>query len=450
MKASAKMDMCTGPMLKKIIVFTIPIILSTVLQKLFTMADLVIVGQFCGSLSVGAVGSTNSLNTLFINLFIGLSVGGGVAVGNAVGAKDDNDIKKTVHTAIPFSVICGAIVSVLGVFLARTMLELMGTPADVLPLAVTYMQIHFAGMIFNIIYNFGAAILRAVGDSKSPLYFLFISGVINVILNVILVTLFDMDVAGVALATSVSYAISAVLVILKLMKRDDACKLILSEMKLYSKPLKKMLLVGIPSGIQSTLFAISNVIIQSSVNSFGSIAISGNSAASSIESFHYVLHNSFYQTALSFSAQNAGAKKYKRVKKTLIICALCATVLSLVSGALIYAFGPQLLSIYITDSKEAIRYGLERLAIFAFTYFLSGIQEIFTGTLRGLGNSIAPMIISVMGICVFRVFWIFVIFDMPQFHSLLWLFLSYPISWILTIAALLVTFTIVYNRRKTA
>jgi len=279
---------------------------------------------------------------------------------------------------------------------------------------------------------------------------LFISGVIDVILNEILVTLFDMDVAGVALATSVSYAISAVLVILRLMKRDDACKLILSEMRLYSRPLKKIMLVGIPSGIQSTLFAISNVIIQSSVNSFGSIAISGNSAASSIESFHYVLHNSFYQTALNFSAQNAGAKKYKRVKKTLIICALCATVLSLVSGALIYAFGPQLLSIYITDSQEAIRYGLERLAIFSFTYFLSGIQEIFTGTLRGLGNSIAPMIISVIGICVFRVFWIFVIFDMPQFHSLVWLFFSYPISWILTIAALVVTFIIVYNKRKTA
>lgn len=444
---SKQIDMCNGPMFWNIILYTIPIILTSVLQILFNAADLVVVGRYCGSNSVAAVGATGSLTTLFVNLFIGISVGAGVCVAHAIGSHDDILTQRTIHTAIPFSLICGGMVSIIGILFSSPMLRLMNTPDDILPLSSLYMKIYFAGMIFNMLYNFAAAILRASGDSKSPLYFLTISGVVNVILNVIFVTAFHLDVAGVALATTISQALSATLVIYKLMKRDDACKFTISKMRIDAKPLKKMLVIGIPSGLQSTTFAISNVIIQSSVNSFGAIAVSGNAAAASIEGFHYVSLNAFYHTALNFSGQNSGAKKFDRVKKTYIISALSATVIGLVIGLLIFVFAKPLLSIYITDSTEAIAYGFERILIFAFTYFLCGVMEVSTGTLRGMGCSLPPMIISIIGVCGFRISWIYTVFQIPKYHSLTSLFFSYPISWIATILCLLGVFIHVYKKR---
>lgn len=442
-------DMCNGPLLPKIISYTIPIILTSILQLLFNAADLVVVGRFCGSITVAAVGSTGALTTLFVNFFIGISGGAGVCVAHAIGSKDDELVHRAVHTAIPFSIISGAVVSLLGILFSEPMLRLMKTPEDVLPLSSLYMKIYFAGMVFNMLYNFAAAILRAAGDSRSPLIFLTVSGIVNIILNVIFVTAFDMGVAGVAIATTTSQALSAVLVTIALRKRTDACRVSIRKMHFYKQPLKKMLLIGIPSGLQSTIFSISNVIIQSSVNSFGPIAVSGNAAAANIEGFHYVTLNAFYHTALNFSGQNSGAKKYDRVKKSIIICSLSATVIGLVFGLLIFLLSDTLLSIYITDSAEAIAYGAERILIFAFTYFLCGIMEVCTGTIRGLGNSVAPMLISIIGVCGVRITWIFTLFQLPQFHTLKCLFLSYPISWIATIICLLIVFVSIY-RKKTA
>ena len=442
-----QIDMCNGPMFTKIIAYTIPIILTSVLQILFNAADLVVVGRFCGSNSVAAVGATGSLTTLFVNLFIGISVGAGVCVAHSIGSHDDHLTQRTIHTAIPFSLICGGIVSVIGIILSAPMLRLMNTPEEILPLSSLYMKIYFAGMIFNMLYNFAAAILRASGDSQSPLYFLMISGVVNVVFNVIFVTVFHLDVAGVALATTISQALSAVLVLIKLMRRDDACRFSFAKMKIDSKPLKKMLLIGIPSGLQSTMFAISNVIIQSSVNSFGAIAMSGNAAAASIEGFHYVTLNAFYHTALNFAGQNAGAKKFDRVKKTLVIASLSATAVGLIMGLFIFLFANPLLSIYITDSKEALAYGYERILIFAFTYFMCGVMEVCTGVLRGMGCSLPPMIISIIGVCGFRISWIYTVFQIPKYHTLVSLFLSYPISWIATILCLLAVFMHVYKKR---
>jgi len=330
----------------------------------------------------------------------------------------------------------------------QKLLELMGNPDDVIAKSTIYMQLYFSGSVGSLLYNFGAAILRAAGDTKSPLIYLTVSGVVNVIFNVFFVVIFDMDVAGVALATAISHVISAVLVMLKLMRRDDCCKLQLKKLKISKRPLSKILSIGVPSGIQSSLFSISNVIIQSSINSFGSVVMSGSAAAANIEGFVYTAQSSFSQTAVNFVGQNVGAKKYGRVMKIFINCMVLCGILSLTLGSLTFFFSEPLLSIYITDSAEAIGYGAIRMAIFGFTYFLAGLMDITTGMLRGMGKSVLPMIVSVLGVCVFRVVWIFTIFDIPKFHTLECLFLSYPISWIIVLLAQGTLTIIVYKKLK--
>lgn len=440
--------MCEGPLFKKIVFYTIPIICTGILQLLFNAADLVVVGRFCGSISVGAVGATSSLINLIVNFFIGLSVGVGVTVAHAIGAGHENEIHRTVHTAIPTAVISGIILTVVGLFFAETFLKMMDTPDDVIGLSTIYMKIYFCGVTFSMIYNFGAAILRAAGDTKSPLLFLTAAGILNVILNVVFVYFFKMDVAGVALATSISQAVSAVLIIIALMKRRDACRLELRRMKIYKKQVAKILTVGVPAGIQSSLFAISNVIIQSSINSFDSVAMSGSAAAVSIEGFVYTSMNSFHQTALNFVGQNMGAKKYDRIGKIAWICLLCVAVTGLVLGVLSYIFGRSLLSIYITDSEEAIGYGLLRLKYVALPYFLCGLMDVTTGVIRGMGSSIAPMVVTVLGVCVMRIGWIYTIFRIPQYHTLQCLFVSYPISWLLTFTVQLTIYLILRAKQK--
>lgn len=438
-----------GPILKSVIVYTVPIILTGLLQLLFNAADLIVVGWFSGSDSVAAVGATGALTNLIINLFIGLSVGAGVAVAQGLGAGNGKQTSEAVHTAVPVAAISGIFLTVIGVLFSRNFLELMGTPdGKLLRLASVYMQIYFAGMTFSMLYNFGSAILRAAGDTRSPLIFLTIAGVLNVILNIVFVALFKLDVAGVALATSISQAVSAILVLLALMKRQDACRFEFKKMHIYKNALLRMVKIGVPAGLQGSLFSISNVLIQSSVNSFGAAHMSGSAAASSIEGFCYVTMNSFHQTALNFCGQNYGAGDFKRVKRITWVCLMTVAVAGFVVGNLSYIFGRELLKIYITDSPEAINYGMERLKFMVVPYFLCGIMDTTTGSMRGIGSSVIPMIITVVGVCVMRIVWIYTVFALPQYHTFSGLFISYPISWLLTFAALFISFTVVMRRKE--
>lgn len=443
------LDIRNGPVLKNIIIYTIPIILTGILQLLFNAADLIVVGFFSGSDSVAAVGATASLTNLIVNLFIGLSVGAGVIVAQCLGAGDSQAASQTVHTAIPVAFIGGAILSVIGVAFSKTFLELMGTPAGkLLSLSSVYMKIYFSGMIFSMLYNFGSAVLRAAGDTKSPLIFLSISGVLNVILNVIFVAAFNMDVAGVALATIISEGVSAVLVLIALSKRNDSCRLDFKKMKIKKTALVRIIKIGVPAGLQNSLFAISNVLIQSSINSFGTAHISGSAAASSLEGFCYVAMNSFQQTSLNFCGQNYGAGDLKRVKKVNNTCLLTVSAVGLFAGCLIYFFGRPLLGIYIHDSASAINFGMERMKYILIPYFLCGIMDVVTGSMRGIGSSVIPMVITIVGVCVMRIVWIYTVFSMPQYHSFACLMISYPISWFLTFAAVYAAYILILKNRE--
>lgn len=439
-------NMLTGPLLPGVIRYTVPIILTSVLQLLFNAADLVVVGRFCGSVSVAAVGSTTSITNLLVNFFIGLSVGTGVTVAHGIGSRREQVVHNTVHTALPVALLAGAFLTVVGVCFSETFLRMMGTPENVLKLSAVYMKIYFAGITFTMVYNFCAAILRAAGDTKSPLIFLTFAGVINVVLNFVFVIFFHMNVAGVALATTIAQGISAVLVVIALMRRTDACRLYLKKMRFHRAQLAKMLRIGLPAGVQSALFSISNVLIQSSVNSFGDILMSGNAAASNIEGFIYASINAFHQTSVNFIGQNAGAGQYDRVKKTLVCCLGCAAVTGLTMGGLAYGFGEPLLRLYITDSAEAIGFGMMRLGIVATTYLVCGLMDVTTGSLRGLGESFVPMLISVLGVCGIRIGWIYTVFQIPAFHTPQSLYISYPFSWAVTFAFQLIAFLKLYKK----
>ena len=445
MKKTAR-NMINGPLFSGIVLYTIPIILTSVLQLLFNAADLIVVGRFCGSTSVAAVGATNSITNLMVNFFVGLSVGAGVTVAHGLGSREEEMVHNTVHTALPMALVSGVVLTVIGVSFSPTFLHMMGTPDNVLSLSSVYMRIYFAGITFTMVYNFCAAILRAAGDTKSPLVYLTFAGVVNVILNLIFVMIFHMNVAGVALATTISQGISAVLVVMALMKRTDSCKLVLKEMRFHKLQLAKMIRIGLPAGIQSSLFSISNVLIQSSVNSFGDVFMSGNAAAANIEGFVYVSLNAYHQTAVNYIGQNAGAKQYKRVYKTLWICLGCTMVTGVVLGTLGYSFGETLLALYITDSTEAISYGMMRLSYICLLYALCGMMDVSTGALRGMGASFVPMLISVLGVCGIRIGWIYTIFQIPRFHTPQCLYISYPISWTVTFLCQMVAFIVVYKK----
>lgn len=438
-----EMDMCNGPLLKKIMIFYFPLMLSGVLQLLFNAADIVVVGRFAGSEALAAVGSTSSLINLLVNVFIGLSVGANVLVARFYGAGQKRELSEMVHTAIMTSIVCGCILVVLGVVLAGPALHLMGTPEDVINHSILYMRIYFVGMPAMMAYNFGAAILRAVGDTKRPLYYLLIAGVVNVVLNLIFVIVFGMGVAGVAIATVVSQVISAGLVLRCLMKTDSDYQLNLKELKIVPDKLFKMVQIGIPAGLQGALFSVSNVLIQSSVNSFGSIAMAGNTAASNIEGFVYTAMNAFHQTAISFTGQNYGARNFKRIGKILFICEALVVVVGLLMGNAAYLFGGTLLQLYSTEA-EVIQFGLLRLSIISTTYCLCGMMDVIVGSLRGMGYSIMPMLVSLTGACLFRVVWIYTIFQ--QYRSLETLYISYPISWTLTFLVHLICFFVVYSK----
>ena len=438
-----EIDMCNGPLFGKILVFYFPLMLSGILQLLFNAADIAVVGRFAGNEALAAVGSTSSLTNLLVNLFIGLSVGANVLVARFYGAGQKDELKEMVQTALATSVIGGILLVFIGFFVSKPALILMGTPEDVISHSVLYMRIYFAGMPFMMAYNFGAAVLRAVGDTKRPLYYLLVAGVVNVILNLIFVIVFQMGVAGVAVATVISQAISSGLILRCLIRTDSVYRLELKGIRISGDKLKKMFQIGLPAGLQGSLFAISNVLIQSSVNSFGSVAMAGNTAGSNIEGFVYTAMNSFYQAAISFCGQNYGAKKYRRVGKVLLICEILVIAVGLIMGNGAYLFGGTLLKLYTTD-EEVIRYGILRMAYICIPYFLCGMMDVIVGALRGIGYSIMPMLVSLTGACLFRVIWIYTVFS--SYRTLPCLYISYPISWSLTFLAHFICFMIVYRK----
>lgn len=437
MKASYEIDMCNGPLLGKILLFSVPLMLSGVLQLLFNAADIIVVGRFAGSSALAAVGSTSSLINLLINVFVGLSVGVNVLVARYYGAKEEKNISETVHTAIATSILCGLFLVVLGICAARPLLMLMGTPEDVLDQAVLYMRIYFVGMPVVMVYNFGAAILRAVGDTRRPLYFLFAAGIVNVILNLFFVLGLGMGVDGVGWATVISEHVSAFLILKSLAQNQGAMKLHLKKLRITPKKLARIVKIGLPAGMQGAIFSVSNVLIQSSVNSFGSIAMAGNTASANIEGFVYTAMNAVYQTNLSFTSQNLGGKRYSRLNRILFICLGVVTVVGLILGLSAVAGGNTLLGIYSSD-PEVLRYGMLRLEIICSTYFLCGLMDCTVGSLRGMGYSVIPMFVSLTGACGLRILWIFTVF--AAYRSLDVLYLSYPVSWLVTALAHLFTY----------
>ncbi|MDD6142068.1 MAG: MATE family efflux transporter [bacterium] len=441
--ARYEMNMTEGPLFAKIIRFSIPLILTSLLQLLYNAADIVVVGRFAGSTALAAVSSTGSLINLIINVFMGLSLGASVAVAQEYGAGRTKEVSETVHTTIALAVVCGVAVSIVGLLFAKPMLRLMDTPEEVLELASQYVTIYFAGSLFNMLYNFGAAILRAVGDTRRPMYFLIISGLVNVVFNLIFVVGFHMSVAGVALATIISQALSAVLVLLCLMHADTCIRFNWRKLRIAKDKAIRMVKVGLPAGLQGAIFSISNVLIQSSVNSFGADVMAGNGASSNIEGFVYVSMNALYQTALTFTSQNVGAKKMERVGRIMLVCQACVVTVGFALGMLVLTFGRQLLGIYCTEA-HVIEMGFIRMRIILSTYFVCGMMDVLVGGLRGMGNSVTPMIVSILGACVFRVVWVYTIF--AAHRTLQVLYLSYPISWTITAAAHCVMF--ILTKRK--
>ncbi len=437
---SYEIDMCNGPIFSKIILFAFPLMISGILQLLFNAADIVVVGRFAGRESLAAVGSTSSLINLLVNVFIGLSVGANVLVARFYGAQSRKNLEETVHTSIVIAGAGGVLLIVVGVSLAAPLLEWMGTPEDVLYLAVLYMRIFFMGMPAALVYNFGSAVLRAVGDTRRPLYFLLSAGIINVVLNLVFVIQFSLGVAGVALATVISQCISALLIVQCLMRSDADYRLDLRRLRIVPDKLQSIIRIGLPAGLQGAIFSISNVLIQSSVNSFGSVAMAGNTASQNIEGFVYTSMNSVYQTALSFNSQNFGARQWKRMTRIQAYCLGVVAALGVVLGQGTVIFGHQLLGIYSSDAA-VIEFGINRLRIISGTYWLCGMMDVMVGGLRGMGCSILPMIVSLTGACVLRVLWIYTVFAM---HRTLWvLYLSYPVSWAITLTAHVVCYLVV-------
>lgn len=442
-KNKYEIDMCNGTIMDKLISFSLPLMLSGILQLMFNAVDIIVVGRFSGSQALAAVGSTSALINVFTNLFIGISLGANVLTARFYAAGREKEVSETVHTAITLALVSGIVMALVGLVFSKGALALMGTPDDVIGLSALYMRIYFLGMPFFMLYNYGAAILRAVGDTKRPLLFLMIAGVINACLNMVLVIVFKLGVAGVAIATVISQMISCVLVLRCLCRSESSYRLRFSELGMKGYYLKQIFSVGVPAGIQSTVINFSNVLLQSSVNSFGSTAMAGYTAANNLLGFLYVSVNSITQACMSFTSQNYGVKKTKRMDRVLVDCIILSILIATVMGGAFYVFGPQILSVY-NKEPDVIKSGMEILSFTTLTYFLCGIMDLFPGAMRGMGRSGVPMILSIIGTVGTRIFWIYVVF--PRNRALDVLFISYPVSWGLTIAMQVCCFILV--RRK--
>ncbi len=433
--------MCSGSVFQKMLFFALPLMCSSILQLLFNAADIVVVGRFAGDNALAAVGSNSALINLLTNLFVGLSIGTNVLIAQYYGGKKDTDLRETVHTSMLLSVYSGLILTVIGIVGARTLLEWMQAPPEVLELAVLYLRIYFLGMTATMVYNFGSAILRAVGDTKRPLYYLLLAGIINVLLNLFFVVTCKMGVAGVAAATAISQTISAILVVRCLIKEQSGIHLDIKSLSISRAKMGRIMRIGLPAGFQGVVFSLSNVVIQSAVNSFGAVAVAGNSAAANIEGFVYMGMNSFYQATISFTSQNYGAKQYKRIYKILMAGELYAIATGVILGNLAVLFGKALLGIY-SPSAEVVAAGIARLQIICTVYALCGVMDVLVGALRGIGYAVIPMVVSIVGACGLRLLWIATIFQIPQYHNLTVVYLSYPITWTVTLIIHAITFVL--------
>ena len=437
------MDMVNGPIFSQVVRYALPLMLSGILQLLYNAADVVVVGRFAGPTALAAVSSTGSLTALIVNVFMGLSVGTSVVVAQNYGANRYRDVSEAVHTAVAISLLAGVVVAVFGVLAAKPLLQLMKNPPDVIDQSALYMRIYFLGMPVNMIYNFGSAVLRAVGDTKRPLYFLTIAGVVNVLLNLFFVIALKMGVAGVATATVISQAVSMVLTIACLMRSEGSIHLDLKKLRLHKDKLVQIVRIGLPAGIQGSLFSISNVIIQASINAFGSTVMAANGAAGNLEGFVYVGMNAFHQAALSFSGQNMGARRYDRLNKILLACVGAVSVIGLALGMAAYLGSDFLLAIYTTE-PDVVTIGKIRLLYLCVPYLLCGIMDVFAGQLRGMGASLLPTVVTIVGVCGLRILWVYTIF--AAMGTLEILYLSYPVSWAVTAAAHFVCYLILHRR----
>ena len=440
-----QIDMTSGPVLTKMLIFALPLMASSVLQLLFNAADVIVVGRFAGDNSLAAVGSVGSLINLLVNLFIGVSVGVNVLTARYFGGRDRRRLAQTVHTAMLFSLIGGAVLLVIGLLFAAPILKLMDSPKEVLPLATLYVRIYFLGMPATMVYNFGSAILRAKGDTKRPLIFLTIAGVINVCLNLVFVVVFKWDVAGVAAATAIAQLISAGLVWYCLVHEEDGLQLVSRMMKIYRERLIGMLKIGLPAGLSGTLFSISNVMIQSAINSFGSITVAGNAAAGNIEGFVYVGMNTFHQAAISFAGQNIGAQRYDRIKKVTGAAVGSAVTVGLVLGVTAWFFGEFLIGIY-SDNPAVIAKGIIRLTYVCLPYAICGLMDALVGVIRGSGYSLVPTVVTLIGACGLRIVWLNTIFRIPRFHTLPVVYFSYPVSWGITALFLFICYIYIWKK----
>lgn len=451
-----EIDMTNGPITGKIIRFSLPLVLQGVLQLLYNAADLIVVGNFGSENSLGGVSATGALINLIVNLFMGLSVGTSVVVASAIGAGNRERASRASHTSVTISLIAGVLLGIFGFFMSRTFLSLMGTPEDVIDLSVTYMKIYFIGMPVNLLFNFGASIMRATGDTRRPMYFLIFSGIINVLLNLLLVIVFKLDIAGVAIATVASQLISAALVMNCLLKTDNCCKIYLNRLRIHKDELLGIIKIGLPAGIQSSIFSASNVIIQSGINSFGSVSVNANAAAASIEGFCYTAMSAIYNAALTFTSQNMGAEKYHRVNQVAIRCLLLCAAVGITLGMSTYIFSEPLIRIY-NASPDVVAIGRMRISVISTTSFICGLMDVMVGIIRGMGHSLATMIVTIIGVCGFRIVWIATVFAnyqridwlynfVGEYDKLWILYLSYPISWLVTFCIHTLSFTLL--RRK--
>ena len=441
------MDMCSGSIPKKMIVFALPLMLSSLLQLLFNAADIIVVGNYAGDESLAAVGATSTLINLMTNLFIGMSVGANVLTANYFAAGHEKDLSKTVHTAMTVSILSGLFLTVVGVIAAPYVLKLMQTPDDVIGLATVYLRTYFCGMTAVMVYNFGSAILRATGDTQRSLYFLFAAGIVNIVLNLIFVIVFHWGVFGVGLATVISQVISGTLVFYCLLRENSAIRVDIRQLHIDKHKLARILQIGLPAGLQGMMFSLANVVIQSSVNTFGTTVIAGNSASANVEGFAFTSMNAFHQAAVSFTGQNAGARKYKRLNKILFTALGYVSIVGAVFCLIYILFSRPLISLY-TDSEAVIDAGVKRLMIIACSYVVCGMMDVVVGSLRGLGYSFMPMLVSLVGICALRVVWIATVFQLPQYHTIEMIYYTYPLSWIITLSAHLLCYCFVHRHIK--
>ena len=449
----ATKDFTKGPILSQILIFALPLMATSVLQRLFNTADTIMVGRFSGTPAecenaLAAVGSCGSLIDLIVGLFMGLAVGAGVCVAHDIGAKHYKEVSKVVHTSVIAACVCGIAVSIFGFCMARPLLTLMGTgngDQEVLNQAVLYIRAYFLGIPASLIYNYCAAMLRSSGDTIHPMIYLTIAGAVNVVFNFVTVVGLHMGAMGVGLATAISNWIACFLVVAFLMRTDGPCKLELKKLKVDGKKLRKIIFLGIPAGIQGSLFAVSNVMIQSSMNSFGKVVIAGNTSASNLEAYIYITQNALYQTALTFVGQNVGARKFDRLKRCIVWCTVSVTVIGVALGAGVYLFGHSLVGIFAPGNEAVIAAGIKKLSITGITQFLCGLMEVGCGVMRGLGKSITPMFVSLIGSCALRLIWVWTVFTWYPTPETL--YISYPITWIITASTHYICCIITLRRR---